>query len=328
MEQINFDTCIYHSNCNDGFAAACVVKSKNPDVKFVPWNYDKGLPKEEEYLNKNVVIVDFSFKIPELKTLAQKTKQVVLIDHHKTFIESIAEDKNFLKEITNLKIYFNYKESGASLTWRYFYGRSLQEFTSDNQEHINLKLDDEPEIPRFIEIIKSYDLWLHGGEINSETGKINLALEMEEMKFEIWNSFNNIENYQKLLEKGSHYCDYVYPKVKKAAKKAATRYFKFTEKDGKVKILKMAFLNTTDYIGLIGSEILKTKDFDLALMYQIDSIDQKIYYSFRSTDEKYPADEVVKTLGGGGHRNACGFVRRIGEPIGLDFVSEKDLLLS
>jgi hypothetical protein len=63
--------CIYHGNCADGFGSAWVVRrwAKEEgvldDFEFFPATYQKAPPDVE---GKNVVMVDFSYKLIPLKS--------------------------------------------------------------------------------------------------------------------------------------------------------------------------------------------------------------------------------------------------------------------
>ena len=52
--------CIYHANCNDGFAAALAVWLKYPDIVFVGGVYGQNPPYCQYH---DVVMVDFSYKL-------------------------------------------------------------------------------------------------------------------------------------------------------------------------------------------------------------------------------------------------------------------------
>ena len=86
------DICIYHANCDDGFAAAYAVWKRFGDaVKYVACNYGNDAP---DVTGKDVLIVDFSFKKDVMEALAQKAKRIIVLDHHKT---AEAELSNFIK---------------------------------------------------------------------------------------------------------------------------------------------------------------------------------------------------------------------------------------
>jgi len=109
--------CIYHGNCTDGFTSAWVVKKALPkqNIEFYPGFYQNPPP---DVTDKIVYIVDFSYKRPIMEEIVKKAKKVIHIDHHDTAIKDMwdfrAENYETLYSKENT-------ESGAMLTWRYFF---------------------------------------------------------------------------------------------------------------------------------------------------------------------------------------------------------------
>lgn len=74
--------CIYHGNCADGFGAAWAVwRALGDDVEFVPGFYGAEPPDVAE---RDVIIVDFSYKRPVLERMAETARSILILDHHKT----------------------------------------------------------------------------------------------------------------------------------------------------------------------------------------------------------------------------------------------------
>src|SRR5262245_51371897 len=77
------DICIFHGGCDDGFGAAWAVWKKwGQEVHYVPATY--GKPLNCEVRGKRVLMVDFSFKRPEMEALDRIVHTMVVLDHHKT----------------------------------------------------------------------------------------------------------------------------------------------------------------------------------------------------------------------------------------------------
>ena len=101
---------LYHANCMDGTAAAAAhqmgVDYKDGDLnyQYVPINYDVKTPELlDEHLAKSeltlaqfdvVWMLDFCLLNPILDKLTQANKIVIIIDHHKTAIDQLAEFKH------------------------------------------------------------------------------------------------------------------------------------------------------------------------------------------------------------------------------------------
>lgn len=107
--------CIYHGNCADGFTAAWVVNKSLQDVEFYAGFYQTPPPDVKD---REVYIVDFSYKRPVMEEIVKQAARVVHIDHHDTAIRDMAgfEDPKF-------ETYYSHEntESGAMLAWKYFY---------------------------------------------------------------------------------------------------------------------------------------------------------------------------------------------------------------
>lgn len=107
--------CIYHGNCADGFTSAWVVKKIHPDTTFHAGFYRDPPP---DVTGKIVYIVDFSYSREIMEEIIRKAYKVIHIDHHVTAIRAMEgfTARNFES------VYSEHNtESGAMLTWKYFY---------------------------------------------------------------------------------------------------------------------------------------------------------------------------------------------------------------
>ncbi len=146
--------CIYHKGCLDGFTAAWIIrKALDENVEFVGGVYGETPPLLKE---KIIYIVDFSYPREVLLEMARKNKTVIVLDHHKSAKEQLA-DLSFAK--------FDMDKSGAMMTWEYFYKDVLP-------------------YP-FILYIQDRDLWKF--ELK-DTKEINAALFSYSMEFEVWDA--------------------------------------------------------------------------------------------------------------------------------------------
>jgi len=145
--------CIYHGGCDDGFAAAWVVwKKLLGDVDFHYGTYQEDPPDCQD---RDVVIVDFSYKRPVIEQIIDVAKSVLVLDHHES-----AE-----KELAGLEgnIFFDMERSGAMMAWDYFFPHSP--------------------CPEMIEYIQDRDLW-HKKLTNSD--QVIMALRSYPQEFEVW----------------------------------------------------------------------------------------------------------------------------------------------
>lgn len=145
------DLCIYHDNCNDGFAAALAVWLKYGDIEFHPASYEQDPP---DVTGKDVIIVDFSYPRIVLQQMHRDARSLLVIDHHKTARQDL-EGLNYC--------IFDEEKCGAVLTW----------------EHLFPNKD----TPLLFLYIQDRDLWLWEMEL---TGAVYAWLKTLGKDFEKW----------------------------------------------------------------------------------------------------------------------------------------------
>ena len=103
----DFNTIVYHGDCPDGFCAAFVASKCYPGAQHIPATY--GKPIDDAVIqNRDVLVVDFSWKKAETQRIASLARYIRILDHHKT-----AE-----AELAGLPYaYFDMNRSGAQLAW-------------------------------------------------------------------------------------------------------------------------------------------------------------------------------------------------------------------
>ena len=189
VEPTSVNVVIYHADCTDGFGAAysawkqlgnraeyyaCKHGVKPPDVK-----------------NKNVVILDFSFKNATTKKMIEEANSLLVIDHHKSAMVE-------LHDISNTK--FDMTKSGAMLAWEFFHPGK------------------EP--PKFIKYIQDRDLWKWELEYSRE---FSAAFDMVPFEFEEFEKFEDDSVFDDACKRGSYILAYSKTVVKKVCEKAASR---------------------------------------------------------------------------------------------------------
>jgi uncharacterized protein len=133
-----------HGGCRDGFCAAWVCKTalEAQDPEFHEGYYGQAPP---DVAGRDVVIVDFSYPLPEMQQIAKQAKSVLVLDHHVSAKEALA---SFAGD--NVHVTFDMNKSGARLAWdHYFPGlgppwlvayvedRDLWRFALKNSKEVN-----------------------------------------------------------------------------------------------------------------------------------------------------------------------------------------------
>lgn len=275
------DICIYHDNCDDGFAAAYAVWKRFAEaVKYVPCQYGRNAP---DVTGKDVLIVDFSFKADEMAALAAKAKRIIVLDHHKTaekelegFVRLSCVGGPLTKSrcdrlIEGVGVHFDMNKSGARLAWEYCFGDEM--------------------MPPWFASIEDRDLWRFA---LPETKEICIAIRSYKRDFAVWDNFNAVE----LMHEGlaiQRYVDMIVSNICDTA---------FVEEIAGHKVPVAAC--SYDFVSETAHQLLKRNPdapFAACVVRSYDGVT----YSLRSADDRMDVSEIAKSKGGGGHRNAAGF---------------------
>ena len=172
MSNLNIKTlCIYHGNCADGFGAATAVRSAlgRHKVEFHSGIYQEPPP---DVTNREVILVDFSYKRNVLIEMAGKAKSILILDHHKS------AELDLIDLPSNVESHFDMTKSGAVMAWEYFHPGK--------------------DIPQLLLHIQDRDLW----EFKLEgTREIQACVFSYPYEFEIWEQLLCTDP-QKLREDG------------------------------------------------------------------------------------------------------------------------------
>lgn len=289
------DVCLYHFPCDDGFAAAWVVRKKWPDVVLKGVNYGLAFP-DVAIEGRNVLIVDFSYKPEVLASLSERAKSIVILDHHKTAEADLkgvnrivgASHENaqrcfdkLLGPGMNVLAEFDMQRSGAALAWSFC-------FPNDPR-------------PRLIDNIEDRDLWLMKRE---HTRCLSLLLRSYPYDFAVWDdlmtAFDDIGGDRGNVLAEAHAIERFYDQ--KLAEMLPTVVLKQIGKWEGVPVAHAPYAFASD----LAHEMLKAHPAAPFAAVVVDAYGGRTY-SLRSEDSRQDVSEVAKTFGGGGHRNAAGF---------------------
>jgi len=123
---------VYHDNCHDGITALWCAKQSHEWADGEPYAGKHGEgPDLERLRGAHVLIVDFSWKRPELQAVAKVAASLVVLDHH-------ASAEAELKDFPGCT--FDMNRSGAGLTWDVLHPGKPR--------------------PRLVDYVEDRDLWL------------------------------------------------------------------------------------------------------------------------------------------------------------------------
>ena len=264
---------IYHANCLDGFGAAYAAhlhfKSKGLACDFHAARH--GDPPPACCRDREVYIVDFSYKRPILKELCEQVTNMVILDHH---VSAQRELEGLQHEYANLEIHFDMNRSGAVLSWEYFH-------------------PDTP-TPQLLLHVQDRDLWRF--ELK-HTEEISVALMSYPHDFDQWGEWAKIgADLRTLIAEGCAINRFRHNMIERYKTRAVL---------GSIAGYQVPIVNCP---GVIASELLGelAERQPFAAGYE-DHGDERSW-SLRSRGETaVDVAKVAELFGGGGHYHASGF---------------------
>lgn len=263
----------FHAGCSDGFCAAVIASLKFGNkvaVTYTPVKY--GEPHPEIQPDDEVYILDFSYPRNVLIELKGKVKNLLVLDHHKT-AQADCEGLDFCK--------FDMSKSGAMLTWEYF--------------------NPGQPVPLVVRLVQDRDLWTKKlPDCDAAYEGLRMLGTFDDVVTWVgWKQcLIDLSFLRAQIGKGRAIVEYNQLQVKLLAKNL---------KMGKIGGHLVPVVNATNCISELGNYLCeKYPEFPFVAIYR-DSREKRIW-SLRSVGD-FDVSVVAKmTSGGGGHRNASGFV--------------------
>ena len=295
----------HHADCIDGFTSAYITEAmlykKKPSIisTSLPMGYDEIsieilLSYLEGKLFSKLYVVDFSLDVEVLKKIHLKhpSLQVVIIDHHKTAFEKylpehkVNESSKGHVDLHGANIHLDITKSGAGMCWEYFNGPLSKE-----------------EVPALVKYIQDYDLWkfIYG----DDTRYIHHYLCTQAKTMANWSSI------QKEMETTEGLTDMLY--IGKKIKEQLDEEIK------ELALGAVGILILEEFKGLalpckdkklvsdLGHVLaVKSGTYGAVITYCSDK-EREVTINLRSNGD-YDVSHIAKKFGGGGHKNAAGFI--------------------
>lgn len=293
------DIVIYHSPCDDGFAAAFAAWLRWDDsVDYVPATY--GRPPVD-VAGKHVLIVDFSYKREILEGMAFVARSIVVLDHHKTARDDLApfalehsdgsagglcveEVNGLLEDFAELGrprivALFDMERSGARMTWDFCHFGAA--------------------VPPLIRYVEDRDLWRFA---MSDTRAFSLWLRAHKYDFRVWDRISaqlaRPDDASAILLQATAIEGFYDQMIDRMAAGA----FPHTIDGHMVPTVNCPGQFASD----VGHRLLELNAAAPFVATYSDRYNGR-GYSLRSEDGRIDVSAVAKRYGGGGHRNAAGF---------------------
>jgi len=263
--------CIYHGNCADGFTSAWAMWRALPDTEFHAGFFGTPPP---DCTDREVVLVDFSYKRPVLLEMAKVAKSILILDHH------ASAEKDLVDLPDNVTTVFDMNRSGARITWEYYHPGT--------------------EVPLMILHVEDRDLWRFNLE---NTREFQSNMFSYEYTFENWDKIHSImsngrnDEYWKFISEGSAIDRKLLKDIKELMGVAA---YRMVIAGHNVPVMNAPYFYSSE----AGSTMCVGEPF--AACYW-DLPNNERVYSLRSNNDGLDVSEIAVKFGGGGHRNAAGF---------------------
>jgi len=254
---------VLHHDDMDGYAAAWVAKKALGEVKCIEVNYKQPVPEIPD--GSDVYILDFCFPKEEMLVLKEKCASLTVIDHHITHKDTL--------EGTGITHIFDVNESGASLTWKYFF-------------------KDAP-MPEWLKIVRVADIW----KWNEYPGAKEIAnfFYTKPLSHEFVEEISNTD-VKSMLSIGKSLLDYKMTLVQMIDK---LKYVMMIDE------FKVMAANTASLSSDVGNYLFNNRG-ECAFGCTYSYSDGMVKFSLRSIGD-IDVSLVAKRFGGGGHKNAAGF---------------------
>jgi hypothetical protein len=310
---------LYHGNCYDGFGAGMVAYFGLRDFDPVPMPVFYGQPPPPLEPGSDVYILDFSYPAKVLLEMAKTQHKIIVLDHHATAEKDLCFDAfadclrlssddvrfdpnlntNGWMSVQNIQLKFDMTKSGAMLAWEYFYpGKPA---------------------PMMIEYLQDRDLWRFK---MTNSRAISAYLQSFEMDFHLWSTL--MDRMQRSAERQEMFAagdSILRMKSRMVDQMAdAVRWMLFDLGGSEPRILPQTspqcfetqyfvpVANATVFFSEVGEELLKRHVEAPFAGYYMDRGDGKRQWGLRSRPD-FDCSVIAKAFGGGGHKQASGFVQ-------------------
>lgn len=271
--------CIYHDNCADGFTAAWVVyQALGPRVKFVPAKYSDAPPVCD---GDAVLIVDFSYPRAMIDAIARVADSVLILDHHKTAKEELAGLPRSPGD-GNIEVIFDMDRSGAQIAWDRLFGGPR---------------------PPLVDYVGDRDLSTWN---LPDSRPINAVIQSWARTFDAWTELEH-----RLADDVSQ--GFVAAEgmaVLRAEQKMVDDIIAATARPMKIAGRTLKVANCPFGLSSVVAGTL-AEDQDFGACYA-DTPDGRAFSLRSRGDDAADVSAIAKSYGGGGHRNAAGFLAKRG----------------
>jgi oligoribonuclease NrnB/cAMP/cGMP phosphodiesterase (DHH superfamily) len=264
--------CIYHNDA-DGCASAAVVRHAiGEDAIMHEISYGEPTPWKKIAKVKQVIIVDFSLPLQDMRRIASE-RMLTWIDHHKSAMEEVNDEAREWAGLRDLS------EAACVLTWKYFFPHKP--------------------VPRALILIGDRDIWR---QEEPDAGAFNEGLQQEQTQP------NNDQLWKPLLSDSLSAVDSLISKGQPLLDSRLLAMRRFVSRYGFPVIfegMRTLAVNRRGDADL--GQHIRDLGYDIGYCYLEGSQGGKIVTFVTLFSNNVDVSEIAKKYGGGGHEGAAGF---------------------
>lgn len=295
------DMVIYHDKCADGIVAAWACWKRWGDApEYRAANY--GYQPPEDVAGKNILIVDFSYKLDDLAAMVTAgAKSIVILDHHETardaltpfclsgipLADLVRELPGVLEGVTGLYALppilavFDMDRSGAHMAWEF----AMQGI----------------EAPLLVVLAERYDLWRFVPNTLDDAELLHLDIQAGPLTIGRMDTIHDdLEDGERApLNRGQIIETWRQPLIREIAARAHL---------GTVGGVEGVITVECPYslVSAVGHYLLDQHPAGAFAAMSVTG-EKAVGWSLRGAADRQSVSEVASRFGGGGHRNAAGF---------------------
>jgi len=262
--------CFYHSRDLDGHCAGAVILYFHPACEMIGMDYGDPFPVEDIGPGEVVFLVDFSLPVPQMIDLDERA-ELVWIDHHLSAIEAVPPGIKGLRST---------RFSGCELAWTYLRGARF--------------------MPRAVSLLGRYDVWDHSFDdvLSFQYGMRALPETKPDRAFSLWVDLFSGRKVDSILADGAVVRRYVVANDKKVAGLMAFSCVVL----GKVAVAINRWPASADMF----ESVFDPGAHEIMVAYGYKG--GRYQVSLFSPAGGVNVGALAKTVGGGGHANAAGYI--------------------
>lgn len=268
--------CFYHNADLDGHCSGALIKMTYPDCEMIGIDYGDIFPWDKIEKNEKVYMVDFSLESFEDMVKLAKRCDLCWIDHH---ISKIRDAKNHPLFDTETKHLLVDGIGACHLVWNKFYAQQYHPTAI------------------FVKLLSEYDVWILS---DPRTLPFQYGMKIYDTNpnnQDFWIELFDVERVNQIIDEGNLILKYQDQKNKKYIDSCACEVEFMNYKC--IAVNKISNSKIFEYIHNI-------EEYDIMITFVWASDKWKV--TLYTNKDDIDVSIIAKSMGGGGHKKAAGFI--------------------